>query len=935
MLSSRRLRPAPPAVILADAPPEPQDPTAILDGSALTARLDAVLAEHARHDPGLTPAILGAVRGALQRGEAQIKQRFQVGQKAADQCIRERTWLADSIVRAIADTTIRRFDMEATGVAILAVGGYGHGLLAPYSDLDLLFLLAPAQRKAGERAVEAMLYLLWDLGARIGHGVRTVEECIKAARADMTIRTNLLDMRPVWGDAALTEDLARRFERDVVRGTGQAFVEAKLVERNERHQRWGVSRYVLEPNIKEGKGGLRDLQTLRWLGRYLYQTHELRGLVDAGILTAREAERFRKAESHLWTLRCHLHYLTGRAEERLTFDVQKPLSERTGYADRGKLLGVERFMKHYFLTAKEVGDLTRVVCAALEAESQRPPRRPFRLFQRGRGPANTLDGFAVELERLTVLSEDQFLRQPIDMIRLFRVSQAHDLDIHPTALKLINRAHGLIRPLRKDPEANRLFLEILTAPQDPETTLRRMNGAGVLGRFVHDFGKVVAQMQYDMYHVYTVDEHTLFAVGMLHRIETGQVAEEFPLATRLFAKIHSRRALYVAMFLHDIAKGRGEDHSTAGGRIARRLGPRLGLTEEETETAAWLVDQHLLMSRVALNRDIEDDKTVADFVHTVATRERLRLLLILTVADIAAVGPGRWNAWKSTILAQLYHRASTVLTGGFDQKPVAARVDSAKAEVREKLADWPDRDQDAFLSRGYPAYWLSLDAETQAHHARLLRQRTAEGSALMVDTRIDRGRDVTEVTVVTDDQPGLFAGLAGALALSGATIVDARIYTLTDGQVVDVFTVQDAALGGAFDAPDKLARMAVLMERAQSGELRPSAELVHRRPLHPPRSRVFRIAPEVMFENDISETHTVIEVTARDRPGLLSDITEALTAEGVQISSARISTFGVRAVDVFYVRDVFGVKITHPAKMAKVRLSLLDALTSGMAAAAE
>ncbi|MCB9958824.1 MAG: [protein-PII] uridylyltransferase [Rhodospirillaceae bacterium] len=908
-------------------PPTPDEAERILDVEALSARLAALAGTHSPGDPGLSAALVGELRRAFTDGEAEIRRRFLRDPKPADTCVRERAWLADTAVRLIADVTWTRLKPGADGLAILAVGGYGYGRLAPQSDLDLLFLLGNGQRGEAEPAVEAMLYLLWDLGARIGHGVRTVEECIRGARTDMTIRTNLLDLRPLWGDATLTDELARRLQRDVIRGTGHAFVEAKLAERAERHSRWGTSRFVLEPNIKEGKGGLRDLQTLRWLGRYLYEATDLKGLIDAGVLTRQEADRFRRTESHLWTLRCHLHYLTGRAEERLTFDLQTKIAQLTGYADRNGAMGVERFMKHYFLTAKHVGDLTRVVCAALEAESQRPPRRPFRLFQRRSQPSG-LDGFAVERERLTVTADDQFVEQPIDMIRLFRVAQVHDLDIHPKALKLISQSHALIHGLRKDPEANHLFMDILTAREDPETALRRMNGAGVLGRFIPDFGRVVAQMQYDMYHVYTVDEHTLFAVGMLHRIETGQDADRFPLATRLFGKIAHRRALYVAMFLHDVAKGRGGDHSELGKRIALRLGPRLGLDEEETELAAWLVEQHLVMSKVALNRDIEDDKTVMDFVHTVATRERLRLLTVLTTADIAAVGPGRWNAWKGTILGQLYDRASALMTGGFDMKPVAARIERAKSAVREELADWTTEEQDAFLVRGYPAYWLSLDAETHARHARLLRQRELDGQEPVIDTRIDRGRAITEITVVTDDHHGLFGELAGALALSGATIVDARIYTLMDGNAVDIFAVQDAVQGGVFDAPDKLARMSVQIERALSGILNPSKELAHRRPVHPPRARVFRTHPAVTFDNTVSETHTVIEIMASDRPGLLSDVADALNQQGVQISSARIATFGVRAVDVFYVKDIYGVKITHPTKLADVQAQLLDALAA-------
>ena len=916
---------------LADGTAPPADAVAIVDGQRLNADLAGLVAEHGPRGDHLAPALVERLRRSLSTGRTEIRRRFSTNPRLGDACIREQSYLVDTLVRAVADVTAHRFRAfsrrDAPRLAIQAVGGYGRGLMAPHSDVDLLFVLPTNRRDQTERFVEAMLYLLWDLGFKVGHAVRTIDECVKTARQDMTIRTTLIDRRHVWGDQDLANDLGRRFLRDVVRGSGRIFVEAKMAERDQRHSRWGTSRYVLEPNIKEGKGGLRDLHTLLWIGRYLYGVVDVSGLVEQGVLTRDEARLFERAESHLWTLRCHLHYLADRAEERLTFDLQKPIALLTGYADRKGALGVERFMKHYFLTAKEVGDLTRIVCAALEAESQRPPRRPFRrLFNRSPATPAIIDGFALEGERLSVRHDDQFVETPIDMIRLFRVAQVHDLDLHPHALKLITRSQGAIRGLRNSPDANRLFIEILTAVQDPEITLRRMSGAGVLGRFIHDFGRVIAQMQYDMYHVYTVDEHTLHAVGVVHRIETGELADQLPMATRVMARIQSRRALYVAMFLHDIAKGRGGDHSEIGARIARRLGPRLGLDDEETETAAWLVREHLLMSRIALNRDIEDEKTITDFVQRVVQRERLRLLLVLTTADIYAVGPGRWNAWKGALLGHLYRRALDVMSGGLEDDGQSARVAAAQDGVRPLLPDWPESDVTAYFAKGYPSYWLSLDADTHAYHARLLREMEAVGQPLTVDTRIDRGRAVTEVTIMTNDHPGLFATLCGALAVSGATIVDAKIYTLVNGLALDVFTVQDAAQGTAFEAPDKLARMSAVIDRALSGEIDLAEELARRKPVHPPRAGVFRFAPKVIFENEESGTHSVIEIGGRDRPGLLHDVARALTAEGVQISSAKISTFGIRVVDVFYVKDVFGLKITHAAKLAQIRKRVLKAL---------
>ncbi len=903
----------------------------IVEPEGLAAALNAVVDEHGPDGVGLRPALLATLQVALAEGRAEIERRFLERSGSGDAAVSEYAYLIDRIIRTVAGAIVERLypipnPTVGERFAIIAVGGYGRGELAPQSDLDLLFLLPYKRSPRIEQVVETMLYLLWDLGLKVGHAVRSVDESIRGAKADFTIRTGLLESRPLWGDRQLHDTLSRRFAKEVVSGTGPAFVEAKLAERDARHRRLGDSRYVLEPNIKEGKGGLRDLQTLFWIGKYLYRVGDVDGLVEKHVLTAEEAALFAKAQTFLITLRCHLHFLVGRPEERLTFDVQAEIGRRMGYTDHAGASGVERFMKHYFLIAKDVGNLTRIFCAALEAESRRRPRRGFAFLA---AAAKTLDGFLLEGGRLDVTSHSQFRDRPVDMIRLFHLAQQRELDIHPNALKLVTRSLRLVGTrLRNDPEANQLFLEILTSRRDPEQALRRMNEAGVLGRFVPDFARVVAQMQYDMYHVFTVDEHTLFAIGILHRIDSGELADELPLSTREMQKVASRRALYVAVLLHDIAKGRGRDHSVLGAIVARKLGPRFGLTAEETETVVWLVRWHLLMSQVALKRDIEDDKTIHDFVEVVGSPERLRLLLVLTTADIRAVGPGRWNAWKGTLLSQLFHRSNELMSGAFAVDGRGQRVVAAQEAVRAALPDWPAADVDAFLAKGYPPYWLSLDTETQARHARLTRRADREQGPLTIDTRVDRGRAITELTIYTADHPGTFAQLAGALAVAGANIVGAKIFTLTTGMALDIFTLQDAARGGAFDAPEKLARLSVLIDRSLTGRLRPAHELRKRKSPYPSRTRVFRVQPRVLIDNEASRTHTVVEVNGRDRPGLLYDVTGALTGLSLQISSAKVSTYGERAVDVFYVKDVFGLKITHDGKLAQMRETLLAALAN-------
>jgi [protein-PII] uridylyltransferase len=901
---------------------------AIVDRGALQAELEALARDLGAGAPAFRPTLLDRFKAALAAGRDELKRRFEAGLSGSE-LMRAHAFLMDQLLRCLYDLItghIYRATNPTSGerLTLVAIGGYGRAELAPHSDIDIMFLRPYKATAWGEQVVEYMLYLLWDLGLKVGHATRSVDECLRLARDDLTIRTALLEARYVWGEQALYLELKRRFADEVVANTGPDFVEAKLAERDERHQRLGDSRYVLEPNIKDGKGGLRDLHTLYWIGKYLYQVEAGAALVEHGVFTAAEYARFVKAEDFLRTVRCHLHYLTDRAEERLTFDLQPELARRLGYTDHAGSRGVERFMKHYFLVAKDVGNLTRIFCAALEDQHRRRPRFRFpRLGARRR----EVDGFVVDGSRIDLAQGQGFSDDPVKMIRIFHLAHERGLDIHPRALQLITRSLRRIdRRLRRDPEANRLFMEILASRRNPETTLRRMNEAGVFGRFVPEFGRVVAQMQHDMYHVYTVDEHTIRAIGVLARIESGEYADEHPLSTELMPKIQMRRVLYLAVLLHDIAKGRGGDHSVLGEEVANRLGPRLGLDPAETETVAWLVRWHLAMSSTAFKRDLDDPKTIEDFVALVQSPERLRLLVVLTVADIRAVGPGVWNGWKGQLLRELYWRAEEYMLGGHSGLSRSARAAEIKAELARALADWGGDEVARHLARGPDSFWLSADLETQERWARLMRDAEREGRPLTIDTRINRFQSVTEVTIFTADHPGLFSRLAGAMAASGASIVNARIFTTNDGMALDVFWIQDLE-GKAFDRADRLARLSYTIERTLFGEIKLTQELPKRPSKLPARTEVFTVEPRVLIDNNASNTHTVVEVNGRDRPALLYDLTRAFFDLSLSISQARIATYGERAVDVFYVKDVFGLKIESESRLKAMRERLLAALT--------
>ena len=905
--------------------------------NAAVARLSTRLEELAltAKPDQLRPQALALLRETLEAGRAEARRAFyETGASGAD-TVAANARLMDDIVAAILAFASRVVYPNANPtkgekLAVCAVGGYGRAELAPQSDIDLLFLLPYKKTPHGEQVIEYALYLLWDLGLKVGQAIRSVDECIRQAKSDITIRTATLETRHLWGDAALSEELRKRFRKEVVTGSEADFVEAKLAERDARHQRVGDSRYVLEPNVKEGKGGLRDLHTLFWLIKYIYGIDDVGRIVKRGILSAREAQRFQRAQNFLWTVRCHLHYLTGRPEERLTFDMQAEVGRLMGYRDHAGARGVERFMKHYFLVAKEVGDLTRIVCANLEDNHKRRPRSllPFwgSPLWGGKGEsAQMLEGFKVLGGRIDVTEDDAFAKDPVRLIGLFHTAQRHKLDIHPHALQLITRSLLLIDDdLRNDADANRLFMEILAAPDNSEFMLRRMNESGVFGRFVPDFGRVVAQMQHDMYHVYTVDEHTIFALGILHRIEMGELKEELPLATEIFHRVQSRRALYLAVLLHDIAKGRGGDHSELGAEVALKLGPRLGLSEEETETVAWLVRHHLAMSKVAFKRDISDPSAIRSFVDVVQSPERLRLLLLLTVVDIRAVGPNVWNGWKAALLRDLFYAGREMMSGGLMAEGRAARVAAAKDALRAALPDWSDEEFAEHVARGYLSYWLAFDTKGHAHHAQLIHDAEMEETPLAIDVVADSYRAVTEVTIYTADHPGLFARIAGAMAMSGANIVDARVFTLANGMALDSFWIQDVE-GGAFERPERVRKLRGAIEGVLAGKIRPARELAGKRS-GPARARAFQVLTRVLIDNDASATHTVIELNGRDRPGFLFDVTTALTDMALQISSAKISTYGARAVDVFYVKDLFGLKVTHEGKLAQLRERLFAAV---------
>ncbi len=818
----------------------------------------------------------------------------------------------------------------ASAICIAAVGGYGRATLAPGSDIDLLFILPAKQDRHMEIVTEYVLYMLWDLGQKVGHAVRTMDECLAMAKTDMTIRTATLESRYLVGDREIFDTLGQRFKKEIIAGTGPEFIDAKLAERDVRHESLGNTRYVVEPNIKDGKGGLRDLNTLFWIGKYFYSVKENRELVAKGVFSQSELRVFEKAEDFLWSVRCHLHFVTGRAEEKLHFDMQPELARRLGFADRAGMLSVERFMKRYFLVAKDVGDLTRLFCASLEFDHAKQPDLLGRFldnWRKGTRKIRNETDFVVERGRINMAGEDVFARDPVNLIKIFWLAAREDILFHPEALKLIGRSLGLItKQVREDAEANRYFVDILTNPKSAERILRRMNESGVLGKFVPEFGRIVALMQFNMYHHYTVDEHLIRSVGVMAGIINGEYRHELPLTHELLPTLNDTRLLFIALFLHDIAKGRPEDHSIAGEKIARKLCPRFGLSPSETETVAWLIRYHLIMSEVSQSRDIQDPETAQSFGELVQSPARLALLMILTACDIRAVGPGVWTGWKGSLLRSLYYATEPLLSGGHSQVNQSERVEQIKSKLVESFdSSWSDDEIKNYMARHYYSYWLHTDHKLLLEHANMIKTADDNGQPFAGHSTVKAFEGITEISFYTPDHPRLLSWIAAACTLCDASIVGAHISSLRDGHALDTFRLR-RVFSVDEDETIRANRVIETVKQLIAGTRRIPEDLGANSRFNK-RLKPFKLPPDVQISNGLSKKFTVIEISGLDRTGLLYDLTRELADLNLSIGSAHIGTYGEKAVDVFYVTDLTGAKISSKARQNRVTERLLQILS--------
>ncbi len=904
----------------------------IFNRAAVDHAIDKIIAEADGDGAVIRNQSVAVLRDALDVGRAAIAAGLTAAPFAAHPVVRSYAWLTDQVVATvyrIASTAVHPMNNPTSGerLSILAVGGYGRFEMAPFSDVDLLFLTPYKLTPWAESVIESMLYMLWDLRLKVGHASRSVKDCLRLGKEDFTIRTALLEHRMICGDTGLSDELTAQLWSGLFKGTAAEFVEAKLEERETRHKKQGGQRYMVEPNVKEGKGGLRDLQTLFWVAKYIHRVSRTAELQKLGLFSDDEFATFQQADEFLWAVRCHLHLITGRAMDQITFDLQVEVAARLGYEDTAGQRAVEHFMQDYFRHATAVGELTRIFLT--ELENTHVKRAPLLqgLFKRRK---KTRAPFVEKQGRLNFTSEAAFLADKLNLLRAFEEALRTGLLIHPDVMRAITGHLELIDDeMRADKEASRIFFDLLLKHGNPERSLRRMNELGVLAAFIPEFQPIVAMMQFNMYHSYTVDEHTIQCISALAEIERGERLGDLPLSSKILEAGVNRKALYTALLCHDIGKGREEDHSILGARMTRTIATRLGLNKSEVETAEWLVRYHLLMSDVAQKRDLSDPRTVRGFAKAVGSKRRLDLLLVLTACDIRGVGPSTWNNWKAALLRDLYNQTKMALDEGIEALSTHGRAHQARKALRAALADWDKKALRAETARHYDPYWQGLGTAEHLVFARLLDG--IREDEIRIDLQPDPDRDATRAAFALADHPGIFSRLAGALALVGANVVDARTYTSKDGWATPVFWVQDHE-GRPYEVA-RLKRLEDMIHKILKGEV-VAREAMRDRDKIKKRERAFRVPTNITFDNEGSEIYTIIEVDTRDRPGLLYDLTRTLAASNVYIASAVIATYGEQVVDTFYVKDMFGLKFHSEPKRRALERKLREAMERGVERAA-
>jgi [protein-PII] uridylyltransferase len=807
-------------------------------------------------------------------------------------------------------------------LVLVAIGGYGRGELNPFSDIDLMFLYKGKGSEHIEDIAQKLLYFLWDMRLDVGYSVRTIADCVEMATGDSTVKTALLDARFLTGNRQLFKEFQMMMLSQILTKGSDSFIQEKMVEMEARREKYGSSVYILEPNIKECEGTLRDLHSAMWIAKIKYKVNSPKELILKGILTEEELSTYDESLSYLWKLRNELHYRSGRKNDQLTFDAQTGLAEFLGYQDKGKVLAVEEFMRDYYLHALKVRNFAWELITRCTWREERARKILGYLIRRPVG-----EGFFIIKGELVVPDEALLKKDPVKIMKIFELSQKHGVALHVRVITMITGNLELVNDkFRRNKEVNASFLKILSTEKRLGETLQLMHDLGFLNRFIPEFENTYCKVQHDLYHIYTVDIHSIFAVGEIARLWRGEHAEDLPLLTQLANEVDKRELLSLAVLLHDMGKGEGGGHADKGADMIPTIARRMGLTKECGERLEFLIRNHLLFAHIAQRRDLHDEKMIVQFSRQMGKSENLKMLYLLTYADIKGVGPDVWTDWKAMLLQELYERAFEVLErGDFRFEARSERVKKVKRQVLDMLGDeFPGELVKEELKAMTTRHILSNTPKLLAEHVGIM---LSLGSNTMI-TRIvhEADRGYTNFTICTLDVTGLFSKITGVMAANGMNILGAQIHTSSNGKVLDVLQI-NSPQGFIVTDESRWKKVEEDMTQVLTGKVRVST-LVEKR--HRPTLLVEKPKPRfptrVEIDNEVSTDYTVIDIYTHDKVGLLYRITSTLTELGLYIGVSKISTKVDQVADVFYVKDIFGHKITKESKLKDIRERLVKAI---------
>ncbi len=862
-------------------------------------------------------------RTYVKRGRELLLERHRAGAGGLE-VVSAYSTMMDHLIRhlfgQVSDDFIRRYPSENQRCAVVAQGGYGRGELNPYSDIDLLFLYSWKVSPYVEAVTERLLYTLWDAGLQVGHATRTVKESIALSASDMKVKTALLDARYLGGNYDLYQEFEKAVESRLIKKRVNRFVQEKLTENRLRHESYGGSVYLLEPDVKDGEGGLRDIHTARWVGRVKTGAKDLDALALKAIVSASDVAKLKSSQDFLLRVRNELHFSTGRHQDQLTFEEQEKVSRALGFEGEGTLKAVEVFMRNYYLHASQISRLTSLIIHRIREGSRPIFRRPYSFAKTVR------DGIRISQGQLSITKPSILKSEPSNLIEVFADMQQHRCELSQETRELLREHTGLIDDrFRRSAAANIPFFKILKWKDRVYETLLEMHRCGILGAFIPEFGRLLCMVLHDAYHIYTVDQHSLKLIQEIEKLKAGEYKDGLPLLTQLARDADKIELLYLSLMFHDIGKGFGGGHSEIGAGLVRPVARRMRLNADDGALVEFLVRHHLLMTHTAFRRDLEDEKTIFDFAKTMGNVNNLKMLYLLTFADVRAVGPDVWNPWKGSLLGELYVKTLNLLEevekGEFQREDVRAVLRRIQGRVRRELAkDHPEESVDHFMEAMPERYFLSTPENDVPAHFELMEKFTGKGAVTAVEHFPER--DCSAIVICTRDRPGLFLSITGTLTALNLDILNARIFTSSDGRILDVFRVSHRGRSELVMAEQKWAKFRSTLDQVLEGRLDVDRLVQNSQRSSFLQRHVPKVATVIQVDNEASDNFTILEVFTEDRIGVLFTIAYALHQLGLSIHVAKISTNVDQVADIFYVTDETGKKIEDTAWLEEIRLSL-------------